>query len=183
LVADHGEEFGDHGGWYHGQLYDELVHVPLIMVFPPALPKGRTVDAQVRSIDIVPTIFDILSIAPHERNTVQGQSLIPVIAGESGEHRDAVSESCKVGQGDSIRTGTYKLIYKKSSGTSELYDISLDPSEKNNLAEEEPEVTEELRERLNDMLHESAEHFSVEPEIVTLDEETTKALKALGYLE
>jgi arylsulfatase A-like enzyme len=65
LTADHGEEFNEHGGFWHGTtLYDEQIHVPLIVKLPRQEHAGARVPWQVRSIDIVPTIAAVVGVPP-----------------------------------------------------------------------------------------------------------------------
>jgi arylsulfatase len=63
VTADHGEAFGEHGKFSHRfELYDELLRVPLIMRLPARLPAGQVVTSQVRLLDLVPTVLDLLNI-------------------------------------------------------------------------------------------------------------------------
>ncbi len=65
LTADHGEEFFEHGGWWHGTtLYDEQIHVPLILKLPGQRLAGTRVPWQVRSLDLAPTLTAALGLAP-----------------------------------------------------------------------------------------------------------------------
>lgn len=65
FLADHGEEFMDHGKYQHDQVYDELLHVPLIVRLPPELERdgyhGR-VREQVELIDVAPTVAELLGV-------------------------------------------------------------------------------------------------------------------------
>ena len=65
FTADHGEEFGEHGmyGWHGHTMYDELLHVPLIIKLPRSVAAGTVISKQVRSIDIAPTILEIVGSA------------------------------------------------------------------------------------------------------------------------
>ena len=79
LTADHGEEFKDHGGMGHGKtLYDEQIHVPLIVLAPGAA-AGRVVDEPVALIDVAPTVLDLggLPAAP----SFEGRSLRATLGG------------------------------------------------------------------------------------------------------
>ncbi|UCD57665.1 MAG: sulfatase-like hydrolase/transferase [Candidatus Hydrogenedentota bacterium] len=184
FVSDHGEEFYEHGALGHGQsLYDELVHVPLIFTFPSRLPKGKIIEEQVRLIDILPTVFDILGI-DFDPGVCTGRSLVSLISGESSESREAVSEFLLKGaERKSIRSGKHKLIFNPDSGHTELYDISTDPRETVNLAEAEPKLRDTLLSQLKSELERSSLLYAIEPEFPVLDEETRKSLKALGYLD
>lgn len=70
LTADHGEEFFDHGGWWHGAtLYDELVRVPLLIRLPGGERGGTRVPWQVRQVDLAPTLAQLTRVAPSPRWT------------------------------------------------------------------------------------------------------------------
>lgn len=184
FTSDHGEEFFDHNDYEHGHtLYDELLHVPLIFHFPPLLPKGRVVETQVRLIDIMPTVLDILDM-DFDKEVVSGESLLPLISGESANNRLAVSEFMSRGPDQkSIRFNGYKLIHNLKSGKIELYDLSADPSEYRDMADEKPEIRDDLLDRLKREIEKSALERQGQAEFPELDEETVKALRALGYLD
>ncbi|MCJ7479050.1 MAG: sulfatase [Candidatus Nanohaloarchaeota archaeon QJJ-7] len=80
LTADHGEEFGDHGGWLHRDVHREIRRVPLIIHVPNT--DGRRIDQRVESIDLVPTIAEIVGV-PRSRfaQTFSGTVLTPLMAG------------------------------------------------------------------------------------------------------
>ncbi|MFQ5599080.1 MAG: sulfatase, partial [Candidatus Krumholzibacteriia bacterium] len=109
ITSDHGEEFWDHGGFEHGHtLYDELIRIPLIL--KPAsgfVPVRRVVDEQVRIIDVMPTVFDLLEIDPPE--TFEGVSLLPLVQGRQTVERPAFGEGTLYGA-DKLcwRTSRYK---------------------------------------------------------------------------
>ncbi len=134
ITADHGEEFNDHGGFEHGHtVYDELLHVPLIMRFPSRM-KPATVSAVARHIDIAPTFCDLagIDIPP----TFQGESLLGVISATSRRGSATMAET--EFWGDLLvawRNEGYKVIRKP--GTAELYDVATDPKERENLADRE----------------------------------------------
>ena len=78
FIADHGEEFLDHGRMFHGQtLYGELTNVPLVLFWPGVVPNGVVIDETVRSIDLMPTLLEISGRPLPEG--LQGQSLMPLM--------------------------------------------------------------------------------------------------------
>ncbi len=79
ITSDHGEEFQEHGSLDHRQLYDEALHVPLLVLHPDAAP--RRVTPPVESVDLAPTLFDIARVEP--RQAPSGRSLVPDLAGEA----------------------------------------------------------------------------------------------------
>ena len=77
VTADHGEEFLEHGRYLHTQLYPEQLHVPLLMRVPGVTP--RRVTTPVRTIDLAPTILDLMGLEPLPR--ASGRSLVPLLGG------------------------------------------------------------------------------------------------------
>ncbi|MGH9334019.1 MAG: sulfatase family protein, partial [Vicinamibacteria bacterium] len=141
LTADHGEELFDHGDATHGgHLYDETVHVPLI-VRAPGVP-ARRIATLVQSIDLASTLLDIAGAAS---SLGAGRSLLPLMRGKSEaapEGSQAVFASLPSGAA-MIRTDRHKLI-RDPAGAWELYDLVDDPDERTNVATKDPERLEEL---------------------------------------
>jgi arylsulfatase A-like enzyme/Tfp pilus assembly protein PilF len=185
FMGDHGESLGDHREINHGFfIYDATIAVPLILKTPYRKLQGRRVDAQVRSIDVMPTLLDLLGFEAPE--AVQGESLLDLCAGRDDDlglvaYSESLYPRHHYGWSDlkSIRDGTFHFI---DSPRPELYDVHADPSEKNNLAEVRPDEVRDLERRLEEIV----ERYSAEgiedkgPE--TLDRETEAQLAALGYL-
>lgn len=149
VISDHGTEIMEHGRMDHGfSLYNELIRVPLIIVWP-GQKLGTSVSTQVRSIDLAPTLFDITGIQLDDvwKKQIQGASLLPVIEGKETENRAVFSET-------NYRDYTYKrsyidaehwkLIYTLETGKAELYDLNTDFAEKNDLAQKYPERVEAM---------------------------------------
>jgi arylsulfatase A-like enzyme len=139
FLADHGEEFLDHGRWLHGRsLFDELIRVPLVVKLPGNRDAGRRVAEQVQGIDIVPTVLDALGL-PLAAD-LGGQPLQRTLAGRVPP-RPALAEISHrgfVAQG--VRTEADKYVRRFSPDDDELYfDLEKDPAEKTNLVERRPE--------------------------------------------
>src|SRR5205814_5527591 len=80
VTADHGEEFYDHGNWGHGHsVYNELLHVPLIVRYPARFPRGVRVDSTVMTIDVMPTILELAGV--RSAAPMAGQSLVALATG------------------------------------------------------------------------------------------------------
>lgn len=145
LMADHGEEFMDHGGYTHGgNLYQETIRVPLIFSGPPVAQPGRVVETRVALLDLLPTLADLVGVPiPSE---ARGRSLMPILQGELLEGRPIYSEGLHRTPFDlqSVIHQDYKLIYSASKQQVELYNLGSDPQEQTNLAETEPAKREEL---------------------------------------
>src|SRR5207253_9302949 len=138
VLADHGEEFLEHGRIKHGMhLYEELLHVPLVMA-GPGIPTGR-VDEPVQSVDLLPTIAELLG--GETPAGLPGQSLLaaretrPAFA----ETRDGIADDGRSTQLVAVRADNWKLIRSPDLGISELYDLARDPGEHENRFGSTPE--------------------------------------------
>ncbi|MEZ4220697.1 MAG: sulfatase [Polyangiaceae bacterium] len=136
VTADHGEEFGEHGGRYHAySCHIESVHVPLLVRIPGVADKGKVVDSPVGLIDVLPTILE--AIGHPEDEELDGQSLlVPALHPELTKPRNfrcaTVSQRAGFDPFDrrALRTPSLALFEDRTKGTYELYDIEHDPLEK-----------------------------------------------------
>jgi arylsulfatase A-like enzyme len=143
ISADHGEEFGDHGGLYHGStLYEEQVRIPLIWSTPGLVP-ARTIAAPVELVDIATTLLAALAIPRDAR--MRGDDLGPLLVHGEGGPTHAFAE---VGDARMVTDGTHKAICESDTNRCQLYDLRADPEERRNLAGEEPDTLARLREEL-----------------------------------
>jgi arylsulfatase A-like enzyme len=192
ITADHGEEFQEHGHQYHAKhLYEEVLRVPLIISLPAVLSSGLSIPTQVRSVDIVPTILEILGFPPLE--THQGESLVPLLNTGPSPDRPSVSqigedEDSPAGEGEiiALNTGDHKLIWHKKDDTKELYHLTNDPEEKHNVAAEDEEMSRVLQSQLQQLIHTPEEkpfHHKAKPREVKFDEDVLVRLRALGYID
>lgn len=146
-----GNEFYEHKKFDHGySLYDELIHVPLIIKIPQI--NGRIIENQVRIIDIMPTVLGLLDIDYDNmiKNQIQGVNLTPLMKGESLQ-LDAFSETDYLFHTfkRSIRTNDgFKFIYTLETEQKELYNLKEDPRELNNLIEKEKKIAYLLEQKL-----------------------------------
>jgi choline-sulfatase len=139
FASDHGEEFGEHGGQWHGDLYPEDLRVPLLVHLPGA--AGGRIDAPVRLIDVAPTLLDALGLPPPAE--MDGDSLVPWIDGARPEPRLVFAElipDAKVRRRivAAVDRG-WLLIADFGLGTRELYDLARDPTAQDNQLVEAPE--------------------------------------------
>jgi arylsulfatase A-like enzyme len=152
LTSDHGTEFYEHRRFDHGfTLYEELIHVPLVIKLPGQT-AGKLIPDRVSSIDVMPTILDLLDVEVSEKARKQmcGQSLVPAFEGKP-VNRDVISETNYrdyTFKRSIITPDGWKLIYTLESKTSELFNLEKDPGEMKNLAETEPEVAAALKDKL-----------------------------------
>jgi arylsulfatase A-like enzyme len=137
-MADHGEEFLDHGKWLHGRsVFDELVRVPLIVKFPGQENGGTRVKQQVQEVDVLPTVLHAMDLPVPPAGTIQGHPLQSVVDGTLKE-RPALSEISHRGiVAHGMRTGRDKYIQRFSPEEDQLYfDLTKDPKEQHNTAEQ-----------------------------------------------
>jgi arylsulfatase A-like enzyme len=142
VTSDHGEAFGEHGVVRHGhEVWEELVHVPLIVHVPTATP--RHVQARRSAIDLVPTLLELTSAPPppppgQGRDFVSGQSLLPDVLGPNGrpeEERPVLVDMPEGPYNDERQAffdGAYKLIATNGRPLG-LYDLNADPGEAHDL--------------------------------------------------
>jgi arylsulfatase A-like enzyme/Tfp pilus assembly protein PilF len=179
-LADHGEMLGEHEEQAHGFfVYDAAVRIPLIVAGPGVPP--RAVAEQVRIVDVMPTVLDLLGVAAPK--SVQGVSLRPLARG-GRLSLVARSESWypryHYGWSDlqSIQDGRFKYI---RAPRPELYDLSADPRETNDLAREDPQRLAALEAALSaEIARTSSTTAPKGPQVV--DAETEERLAALGYV-
>lgn len=180
LTADHGEELADHYHFGHlckyENLYNEVLHVPLIIVHPNINLKGKIISNQVQLIDIMPTILDFLGIPLNKEAC--GLSLVSLIEDKTNIdfNRYVYSEATK--NKLSIRTSGWKLIY--SNGKYELYNLRDDPRELNNLIGKEPNIILEFIQRLFEWSNRTGAVRDLGNQI-QLSEELMRKLRDVGY--
>lgn len=148
VTSDHGEEFGEHGCWLHGtHLYEETVHVPLVVRYPGGQHRGEVVDGPVSLVDVAPTILAALGL---EYGDMQGTPLPRT--SDRARGADAVARGVRFDvQGLELITSkafvagrTHKLVHSRAAQAAphlELYDLRADPAEeRDHLVAGEPAV-------------------------------------------
>ena len=162
VISDHGISVGEKLGEraYGVYCYDYTL-ISTALFFHKDLPKIK-IENQIRSIDLLPTILEILSI-PQDSNfeSMDGKSLLSLLHGTK-ESRISFSQSGNpLDSGKppkepnvwAIRTDEWKFIKNIHNDTEELYNLKNDPTEENNIISNEIEVTEKLRDELNKILN------------------------------
>ena len=199
FVSDHGEEMDDHGSWLHDQsVYEELMHVALIVRFPNDQYAGQRVSEPVSLVDVLPTIFDYLR-RPDSAVGTRGHSLMPLVRGESedrGEplfvpglrinttryYRPWVETRGNVNI--VVRQKQWKGIWNADIDTFELYDLSADPFEKYDVHTAHADLVAAMSAHAANW-YENCQTRTLETGTVdysTLDEATLRNLRALGYI-
>lgn len=182
VLSDHGEEFMEHGGTRHNSLFQELLHVPLILRVPPAsgIPAGTRIDPSVRLVDVMPTLLELVGLPVPAH--LEGESLVPLMRGEDESPRPVLAHWRERGV-RSLRAGRWKLI--RIPDDVRLFDLYLDPGERRPLERERTAIAaalaRELAKRMDEDLARAATLAPGEP--TPLDPETRERLQALGYLE
>lgn len=198
LTGDHGESLGAHNELTHGEfLFDTTVLIPLILQHHDRIPKGRRIDAMVRSIDIMPTVLDFLDIKGSPQS--QGVSLLPALRGTPEEHPVLLETMLPYYEIDGpddapvrvsgLRTGEWKLVYAtlekdgQPAWIGELYNVRNDPLELFNVAERNPDTFGRLMNQMHSLTQTYSARAGPENNYMEMDEETRKKLKSLGYLK
>jgi arylsulfatase A-like enzyme len=204
FTSDHGEEFGEHGvvGWHSHTLFDELLRVPLLIQYHDGHHEGLSVRAQVRLLDLAPTILAAigLDVPP----SFEGVDLMPVVNGVPMPLPAISQIDTSRHPQISLRTQEWKLYPRalfdgdpfaeslpplltrvKNNFTRRrwpylLFDLTEDPEETWDLATSRPDVAEALQPMLEVLM---AGRTAQQSATVNVDEGTMDRLRALGYLE
>jgi choline-sulfatase len=180
LLGDHGESLGEHGEEQHGFfVYDADIRIPLILA-GAGLP-ARVVSDQVRIVDVMPTILQLLGVEIPRQ--VQGRSLVPLVRGETLDlvaasetwyprHHYGWSELT------SIKDSRYHLI---SAPRRELYDLQSDPTELHDIAAANPARADALERALRTFIAQTA---TTQPPAAAkpVDPDVEARLRSLGYV-
>ncbi|HKP59227.1 MAG TPA: sulfatase, partial [Polyangiales bacterium] len=148
VSSDHGEEFGDHGGFHHGTtLFDEQVRVPLLWSSPGVAPP-HVVSAPVELVAVAPTLLAALQIPRDVR--MRGADLGPVLAGAAPSRNLRAFAST-----DELRMwtdGRWKAICETESEHCRLFDLVNDPGEMKDRGEDEPVILSGLYGQLSELM-------------------------------
>jgi arylsulfatase A-like enzyme len=154
VTSDHGDEFGEHGQYGHGNnAYEEVARVPLVINFPGDRHAGTRVSQPVRLLDVVPTILDEVDVSPPAPASDQlvGRNLRDSFTQEMASEFATVIEK-QVRGADSfrfaVRTARFKYIDDRYAGREELYDLNADPEELVDVSDSYPAVVDEMRSRV-----------------------------------
>lgn len=178
ILSDHGDEFMEHGGFSHSMhLYDECLHIPLIIKTPNALYKKKIIKSMAQLIDIGNTILDVLGT---NRSIGQGKSLFPLISDSSGikEIHSAIYASRK--SFIALRTYRYKYIEDTKTKERQLYDVIKDQTEQFNIANSNADIVQQLSNLLSNWYTNQKPYIPQPAE--EIDEHTKEILRSLGYL-
>jgi arylsulfatase A-like enzyme/Tfp pilus assembly protein PilF len=189
VVADHGEAFGEHGERSHGFfLYDETVHVPLLIKLPRQYSAGTRIESRARLVDLAPTI--LLAVGIKIPGAMQGEPLLRLtkqgfVARQSANPSDAPPAYSETDYPHRAfgwsalyawRAGKYLYI---DAPQPELYDESADPAQVHNLAVISKAVRDTMASQLQEFRRNTSGAKTTDPE---LNSEQLEQLQALGYV-
>jgi arylsulfatase A-like enzyme len=186
VTADHGEEFFEHRNKGHQKgLFDEVVRVPLVMSWPGALPRGRVIDQQVRTIDVMPTLLRIAGASALP--TMEGRDLRPLIDGRADAARPALLELNADGRdARALRTAELKVINPGHGVQAGGFDLQADPRELRPLQGPiDPRIAGGLAEleKLRDGARSLREYLGAKSRSAEVDAATLERLRQLGYVD
>jgi arylsulfatase A-like enzyme len=206
VTADHGESFGEHKRFFsHGHnLNQENIRIPFILSLPAVIEGGIEIDSPVMSIDMMPTILHLMKIEP--ASYIQGESLLPLIKGDKKKRDNPILIQAYGGAGWSIIKNNWKLIYLIKGRSYQLFELSKDPNEQDDLRQKNIPKMAQLRKLLktrinsfpNNTIIKSSRLKQLKNSIVLriwgkkkvpidqredLSPEVKQRLKALGYIQ
>jgi arylsulfatase A-like enzyme len=196
IVSDHGEEFLEHGRWYHGfSLHRELNQVLFLLRAPGLGVPARRVPVNVSLVDILPTLAELagLDLDRDQLEARSGRSLAPLLLGaEAGEsalaqfalrpiyaHRELLSATGSQ-ETWAVMRGGWKLLL--AEGQRKLYDLWRDPAEVQDLSAQEPALARELWRLLEAEMDRGNERAGGTNEVI-LDRDLLERLSSLGYTD
>jgi len=188
LLSDHGEQFQEHGGLLHHALYEEVLHVPLMLLPPAAEARAwgvpKQLDAPVSLMDLRPTLLALAGL--DGGGSAQGRDLLPWLAGRAAPPR---AEPLPLARGEhGLLLGDFKLL-RERDGPWQLYDLSADPREQHDLAGE-PGMQARVEQLVTQLEQLTAVDADIERRLrgaddgsVQLSEDDLRFLDEMGYLE
>lgn len=191
VVADHGDEFHEHGGWEHGnRLFEEQIRIPFLVRLPESeSPTGRRVAQPVSLADVSPTILGLYGLEIPD--PMQGEDRSGLVFGGASRTSPVYAEEVTNIPGGDLRTlidGPWKLIRRASGDEDDpateyrLYNLDEDPEEVRDVSAREPGRVEKMRSHLLQRSASLASPLENTSAPVVLDERTKRQLQALGYV-
>lgn len=203
VTGDHGEEFMEHGWLGHTvHLYEETIHVPLVLYHPALGRMPETFDAPVELVDLMPTVLEMLGV-DWDAGPIDGLSFLGALEGKAPPDSAVFSEVCyedvtalrdpnrtrsRNPNVRSLRMGPWKLVYDVNGERWELYDLDSDPGETRNLgADPAARRFGDMKRRLSEWMKGQERlaltENAVPDTIPLMDRETEERLRALGYVQ
>jgi len=184
LVADHGEEFLDHGGLEHGRtLFQEMVHVPLLVRLPGGAGAGRRVPTLARQVDLLPTVLSLAGVrAP---GGLVGHPLLTATGEPLPGPDEAVFATELTGRPlAGLRLGTWKgVVDETRERAPAVYDLATDPQERHDLADAHQVLVGYVRQAIEERRLRAGAEAPPRRDTPVADPDTERRLRALGYVE
>jgi len=183
ITSDHGEEFcerGDHWIGHTKKLYQELIHVPLMIKFPGNNNK-KTINDSVELIDLMPTIIDYMGFSIPDSYKLDGRK----INFRKPEKKKIFSETKRSASLQSVIWKGWKLIYDPTNKNKELYNLRKDHFELRNIVSENNKMakkTETMLQEWNKYVELRKRFLNIESKQPKLSPEDIEILKSLGYI-
>lgn len=192
ITSDHGESLGEHSYRGHGKkLFEPSLWIPLIISFPSKIPQEKVVRRLVRSIDIMPTLLELLNL--EQVRDIQGVSLLPLIFEEAknpelASYGETFLPRLRFGGEKlrSYRTERWKYIRFINDNKivrEKLFDIKNDPAELQDFSGIEKSKIEEFSGLLDKIIQNDRKQAVNKKTAFAMDEETRRKLKSLGYIK
>lgn len=190
VTSDHGDEFYEHGGFGHGYTcYEEMLRVPLTMVWPGVLPEGLEVEKTVVQTDLLSTLAFLAGISTDTEKLPGNLISIPGLT----PHRGLMSCNSKEREA-TVYAETYrgkapralvekdkKIIYNSKSDSYEFYDLAKDPEEQNKLGPAEFRRGKKMMKKLRSFMRKRCAFTETSRE--KMGNETLEEFKSLGYFK
>ncbi len=187
VIADHGEEFREHGRLIHSQPYVESVAIPLMIKLPGQQRAGERIGVPAETIDLMPTVLSALGLPVPD--TIQGlDQLAPIetVGAHDAGPSQALAQDKHNFQRYGLYTPSHVLVFDYKTDHSELYDRQADPGLLNDLADTQPALRDALHAQLDSLVRESHQRakdlIATEVEAGAMTREEEELLKSLGYL-
>ena len=179
ITSDHGEEFYEHNQWQHGRsLYEEMIHVPLILV-GPTIEQGRVVQEPMELVDVLPTIAAWAGGAPpfeqHGEDLFRDRKKVGAFSHRPREKHPIWS----------LRVENQKVIWIRDGEEwiKLAFDLSIDPNEEQALENEGGKHFLRLHERLSELMSSSSEYRREGAQAIELSAQDAQDLEQLGYID
>lgn len=182
IFSDHGDEFGDHGGEGHGQsLYEELLHIPLILYSERMFPRPIVVKKPISGIDILPTVAELAGFKAHEQWEGKNVLTRAYLEQEFITHATIFPRDyTKVRDLKAVYKNNWKYIHDYTRNEHLLFNLSEDPGEKMNQLHDFKTKAQELSLRLRQYVESKKSKYAWD-KAMTPDPKTAESIKALGY--
>jgi arylsulfatase A-like enzyme len=189
FLSDHGEEFDEHGGWFHGlTVYEEMTGMPLLVKLPGSFGGGLQTDLSVDMVDVLPTLCGLVRSQVPEKCTGENHSKeILEVAGGANPSRMPTHFVERPPHLYALRMGRWKILQRTvfDKTTHRLYDLVTDPAERGDVGYTYPDTMAMMRTLLGDLIRRVTPSggLAVDVEREKLDPETERVLKSLGYIK